>query len=661
MEEIALHYYLVLVDVPLLGGEGLYTYKSGEVLKTGEKVLVPFGRRNRIVEGYVVCPSPAKDGAKEIISHTGWVYFDSIRGELIKWLFENYLPSPKQVIGFLSPETLDRSLTRVVLSAPLNFPGKGLKRKSGLMKTVQFLQDSGGEASVLEIPQTRSLFESNFFEMRREDLREQEPRDDNIKPFLFWAPWKEQSNFLVRLLKQSFNQGSQALVLVPESSLIPPLRNLFEKNGIEAHSYFGGENKMRRAKVFYSAQKSTPLLILGTWLSLFLPFFNLKLICILQEENPSYRVLTPPHFSAVRLSKILAGKSGASLYFFSRSPSSETFLEAYKERSMIKKEDPPLRREIFYYKGDQGLSPEISYQVKRNSALGKRTLIFLNRKGMANVLFCGDCGENFECPSCEIPLTPHREEMLCHYCGFRMETPSICPKCKGFNLKTRGIGLERVEAQLRDFQGGKIILVNSEVARNKEAVRLRIEEFKKDRSSILLGTSIIRGHAIPPVSLVVIVNLDFLIGLPFYSASEKAFQLYKNLKSIASEKVILQVSRKIDLDWLDGEFYLEELKSRKQGGFPPYQRIVRVLFEDPDRESAQSFSQKCANFLREDESLLVTGPLPCFRPRIKGRWRMEVLVRFPWGKIPGKIKGLTFLPFLRKANMKIECDPEELD
>lgn len=661
MVENSLHFYLVLVNVPLPGGEGLYTYKFGEELRVGEKVLVPFGRKNRIVEGYVVSRAQTHDRAKWVINRTGLVYFDSVRGELIKWIFENYLSSPKPLISFLSPETVDRSLTKVSLSPSLFSEEPKSKLKGGLQRVIRSIQDAGGEVPLCELLPSRFLSRSNFWIMKREDLHSQDPIEGKTKPFLFWGSWKEQSDFLAGLLKKSSFQRSQALVLVPESSLIPPLLSFFERNGIEVNSYFGGENRRARAKIFFLSQKKTPLVILGTWLSLFLPFVNLRLVCVLQEENPSYRVLNPPNFSAVRLSGVLAQKSGASWYLFSRSPSCETFLQAYKERSLLKKEEPSVKKEIYLYKGNKGLSPEISFQVKRNSALGKRTLIFLNRKGMANILFCKDCGENFKCPSCDIPLTPHREEMACHYCGFRMKTPSFCPRCKGPNLKTKGIGLERVESQLKDLLEDKIILVNSEVARNKEEVRKKIEAFKQEPSSVLLGTSIIRGYPIPPVSLVIILNLDFLIGLPFYSASEKALQLYKNLKSLASEKVILQVSRKIDLDWLEEDFYLEELKFRKQGGFPPYQRIIRILFEDEDLESVEKSSKRCADFLWEKSNLLVTGPLPCFRPRIKGRWRMEILIRFPWGKIPEEIRGLSRLPFLRKVNMKIECDPEELD
>jgi primosomal protein N' len=659
------YYFNVLVDVPLPGGEGLYTYGSSEKLQVGERIMVPFGKKDKIVEGYVISSAAPKGEIKAVYLRTGNRYFDEVRAAMINWIMENYISSPKPILNYLSPVTLKRALTKISLSPSYpNLEKQFLPRSRSLKKAIAFLEERNGEAYLEDFPGSRSLpllLKSKVIDTVLEPLRKQHPVKKEPKSCLFWAPWREQYQLLLSLLRKAQEQKLQALVLVPESSLIEPLSSALAKDGVECLNFSGEQSPKVRRKIVFNCQHESSLILVGTWLSLFLPFWNLGLICVLQEENSAYRVLSPPYFPAVGLTRVLARNSGADLYLFSRAPSVESYLEAYRDRTLIKKEGKAILREVLYYRGERGLAPDIVYAIKRNSLEGKRTLVFLNRKGYANCLQCEDCGEDFSCPFCGVRLTPHQEELICHYCGHREEIPIVCPNCKGTNLKARGVGLEKVETQLKSILGELVILVNSEVAKSKKAVRAKIEAFKDNPSSVLLGTSILQGHAIPPVSLVVLVNLDFSLSLPFYSATERAYQLYKNLESLASEKIILQVSRQVNLDWLDEDFYLEELQSRKQTGFPPYKRIMRILFEAEEKSALWEAARKVKEYLDAYNSFVATEPIPCFHYKLRGRWRAEILVRFPVGAVPEELRNLYRIRLPRKVEMQLQLDPEELN
>jgi primosomal protein N' (replication factor Y) len=660
------YYFNVLVDVPLPAGEGLYTYGSYFELPVGERVLIPLGKKNKVVPGYIFSPAEPKNGVKAILERTEKKYFDDVRASLIDWIMRNYVSSSKVLLNFLFLELLEEAQTKISFSS--NFSDLKekliLKRKKSSKRLIAFLQNRGGITYLKDLPQNRSLswlLETKVLETSWEPLREQKLVKNPPKVTLFWASWKEQYQLLLELLKEMQKQGRQSLILVPESSLIEPLSSLLAKEKLGTLSFYGEQGARLKREIIFKSQSESSLILLGTWISLFLPFFNLGLVCVLQEESPAYRVLSPPNFQAVNLAKVLAEASGAAIYLFSRAPSLSSYLEAYREQTLIKKEDKPVEREVLHYRGDKGLAFAVLSEIRRYSREGKRTLIFLNRKGYANVLQCEDCGMDFSCPFCGVRLTPHLDGLICHYCGYRQELPLLCPNCRGTNLKAKGIGLEKLEDQLKSLFGDLVISVSSEVARSKRAVRSKIEAFRNNPSSILLGTSILQGHAFPPISLVVLLNLDFSLSLPFYSATERAYQLYKNLESLASEKIILQVSRPLNLDWLDGDFYIQELRSRKEAGFPPYRRLLRILFQAEEKSTIWEAASTAKKILESIPSLVATAPIPCYHNRIKGKWRLEILVRFPVGPVPEELKTLYHLRLPKKVEMLLQLDPEELD
>ncbi|MGB9553119.1 MAG: hypothetical protein ACPL7L_01930, partial [bacterium] len=466
------YYFDVLVDVPLPPGEGLYTYGSPFKLQIGEKVLVPFGKKNQVIPGYVLSPGEFKNDVKAVLEGTGKKYFDEVRAALMHWIWQNYFSSSKTLLDLLSLHLLEEVRTKAFLSFESSrLEGKlGLKRKRSWKRLVSFLQDRGGAAYLKEIPYSKalsSLLKTEAVKFSLESLKEQVFRENSSKSVLFWAPWKEQFYFLLRLLREAQKQRKQALVLIPENSLIEPLLSLLEKEKVEVFSYSGEQSPKLKRQVIFKCQHEESFILLGTWLCLFLPFFNLGLICVLQEESPAYHVLSPPNFQAVSVAKRLARYSGCEIYLFSRAPSLSSYLEAYRGRTLIIRESERIEKSIIHYRGEKGLAPEVLRAIKLNSQEGKRTLIFLNRRGYANCLQCEDCGEAFSCPNCGVRLTPHSHELICHYCGYRRELPLVCPNCHGTNLKAKGMGLEKLEQQLKTIFGDLVITVSSEVARSK--------------------------------------------------------------------------------------------------------------------------------------------------------------------------------------------------
>jgi len=659
------HFFKIFLDVPLLAGEGLYTYGSQEALICGEKVLVPFGRGTKTVSGYVLGEGEPRE-AKPVYSRTGQKYFDEVRAGLILWIWSHYLSSSRSLLGYLSPQILEESLKKVQLNLSLGDSSQTTKdlKSPGLRKAFSFLLERGGSAYLEEIPYRRSIASLEKKGLARgelEQLKGQEKTWEKSERCLFWGPWKEQLRFLMEKLQEALDSGKQTLVLLPENSLISPLVEILKKQGISSLEYSGDLGAREKRKVFFSSQNDPRSIILGTWVSLFLPFFRLGGIYVLHEESKVYRILSPPHFHAVKAAKALAKLSGASLVLFSRAPSLESYLDTYQDLKLIKKETPAIKREVVIHRGNKGLAPSVLRTVQKFSQEGKRSLIFLNRKGYANILHCEDCGEDFNCPYCSVHLTPHVEELICHYCGYRAQIPLYCPRCHGTNLKTRGVGLEKLESLLRPLMGDSLLRVDSEVIKSRKGIEEKVRSFREIPGSVLLATSILQGHAVPPVSLVVLINLDYSLGLPYYTATERAFQLLKNLESLALEKLMVQVSSPLSLNWLEEDFYLEELRARKEAGFPPYRRILRLLFEGAPEELVWEAARKVRGAIEQTSEFLLTDPIPCMHYKIKGKWRVEMLMRFPNGPIPEDFRKIPKISLPKGVQLQLQLEPEELD
>jgi primosomal protein N' (replication factor Y) len=286
-------------------------------------------------------------------------------------------------------------------------------------------------------------------------------------------------------------------------------------------------------------------------------------------------------------------------------------------------------------------------QVLRN---GQQAILFLNRRGTATYVFCRDCGYSLRCPNCDMPLTYHspRSALTCHHCGYRRKMPKSCPNCGGKRIRQYGTGTEKVEAEVHEmFPQARTLRWEYETTRKKGAHDLILEHFVAHRADVLVGTQMLaKGLDLPLVTLVGVVLADVGLNLPDYRAAERTFQVLTQVSGRAGRsplggKVVLQtfepdhyvIQSAARHDY--AAFYRQELEYRRQLGYPPFAKLVRLEYRHLNAGQAESAAKDLASQIKvwlsaEDRRAThMIGPVPCFFARLNGMYRWQIILRGP--------------------------------
>jgi primosomal protein N' (replication factor Y) len=315
----------------------------------------------------------------------------------------------------------------------------------------------------------------------------------------------------------------------------------------------------------------------------------------------------------------------------------------------------------------------------------QQAILFINRRGMATYIFCRDCGYSMKCPQCDIPLTYHigtpkhqgrgksrrTDGLICHRCNYHRGLPTKCPKCGGTRIKQYGTGTERVEQEVQSqFPNANTIRWDWETTRKKGAHDVILDHFANHQADVLIGTQMLaKGLDLPLVTLVGVVLADVGLNLPDYRAAERTFQVLTQVAGRAGRsplggQAILQtfqpdhyVIRSASGHDYRG-FYQQELAHRRNLGYPPYTKLVRLEFRGDHQAKVESTAHKVAAQIRgwliqgQHQSTEIIGPAPCFFMRISGYYRWQIILRGPNPAAILRNKNL--------GNSRVEVDPPSL-
>ena len=241
--------------------------------------------------------------------------------------------------------------------------------------------------------------------------------------------------------------------------------------------------------------------------------------------------------------------------------------------------------------------------LRQNLDAGGQTLVFLNRRGFATYLVCGDCGHVIRCPNCSVTLTYHRnrERNVCHYCDYSLPAPAVCPGCNGGAITLLGQGTERVEEELREqFPTARIARMDRDTTAGKGGHARILKGLEDGTTDILVGTQMIaKGHDFPGVTLVGVLAIDTVLNFPDFRSAERAFQLLTQVIGRAGRgdnpgRVVVQslmpdhyaIARALAHD---GEgFYREELAFREEAGYPPFAYLAALHFSGNVEEAVRA-------------------------------------------------------------------------
>lgn len=477
-----------------------------------------------------------------------------------------------------------------------------------------------------------------------------------FSPFLLYGVTGSGKTLIyLKALEEAVRLGKKAVMLAPEIALTPwpaaYLKSIFPGRVALSHS---GLSEGERMDEWTRILEGHADVVVGARSALFTPLKDLGLIIVDEEHETSYKQEDGVRYNARDAALVLGKELGITVVLGSATPSVETFQNAItgKIRRLVLKnrvEDVGLPEvEIIGMKGCKDvISPRLSGLLGETLASKKQAILFLNRRGFSNCLICRDCGHSFTCLNCSVTLTLHkgRKSLLCHYCDLTMPAPHECPTCASLDLITPGSGTEKVEEEVkRLFPEARVERLDRDTASLKGAVRKTIEEMDNGRIDVLIGTQMVsKGHHFPNVTLVGVISGDTSLNIPDFRSSERTFQLITQAAGRAGRgkdagRVVIQtlnpdhfcLSAALEHDY--GSFFSKEIEAREELSYPPFTRlcVLRVdgLVEERVIAAVKGLQAASDRTIKTRKmSVQVLGPAPALVPKVRNRYRWQLLLK----------------------------------
>jgi len=336
-------------------------------------------------------------------------------------------------------------------------------------------------------------------------------------------------------------KGQQVILLIPEIALTYQTVSRFYQRFGERISIMNSKmSQGERYDQSLRARNGELDIIIGPRSALFTPFQNLGLIIIDEEHENSYKSETTPKYHAIEVAIKRAELTNASVILGSATPSLESYDKAKKgeyklftltkrakEAALPKVWIVDLREEL-KKKNKSIFSQKLKELISDRLAKKEQIMLFLNRRGYAGFVSCRSCGHVMKCPHCDISLTTHNGgKMICHFCGFEELQPILCPTCKSKYIAAFGTGTQKVEELVkREFPEARVLRMDADTTKNKGGHENILAAFAGHKADILVGTQmIVKGHDFPKVTLMGIIAADLSLYAGDFRAAERTFQL----------------------------------------------------------------------------------------------------------------------------------------
>ena len=464
----------------------------------------------------------------------------------------------------------------------------------------------------------------------------------------------------------------KAIVLVPEIALTPQTIERFASrfpgqvavmhSGLKLGERFDQWTKIRNGD--YNV-------VIGSRSAIFAPIDSLGLVVIDEEHEWTYKNNeSAPKYHSRDVAMQLAGLTRATVVLGSASPDVGSYLRALKGRYRLSQlssrflesenKNPDSRhlasvrvvdmREELRNGNDHILSNSLYSHLSQTIARGEQAILFLNRRGSSSFTQCRSCGHVFKCSSCDISYTYHGASgrLQCHYCGRHRRPYSECSSCGSSLLSRYGIGTQYLEDEINTmFPESNVLRWDRDSATRPDKYEEILDKFRSGQSQILIGTQMIaKGHHLPGVTLVGVISADVGLGLPDFRSGERSFQLLCQVAGRSGRgekpgKVIIQTFQPDHYAITSAatqeydQFFRIESQYRKNNGYPPYSKMIRLVNQNTNESKALEESKKITTlFLQErDKSDLsdidVIGPTPAFPARVRGHYRWQIILRGP--------------------------------
>jgi primosomal protein N' (replication factor Y) len=525
---------------------------------------------------------------------------------------------------------------------------------------------------------------------------------------LFGPPASGKTEVIIETIKSTFAKGQQSLILIPEIFLsyqeIVRYSSKFAEGNVGEVAILHSQLKPSEITTIWNGVKSGEIkIIISTRMGIFLPFKNLGLVVVDEEQDISHKQWdTPPFYHtrqiATLLQKIYASEptqpSGPTtgdpevkplevkVLLVSSTPSLNSYQKVATPNKWQLVKLPPLKTNSvtvknptielvdlkkYYKKGQQiFVSNELRFSLKNILDRNKIAMLLVPRRGKSTTIICQDCQEVPTCPDCQVPLVHSENNYRCLHCSFKISNISKCPHCGSFRLSDIGFGTESVKDTIQiTFPSAKIAIADSSTFKNSTYRQKVLNDLYNNKLDFLVGTyTIAKGLDIKDVELVTILNADNWPGQTDFRFDENylstIFQLAGRVNrpgGTQNGKCLIQTFDPVNRiftylkNWDWKEFVKYELDNRKSLNYPPFKHLIKITYRNYNKETVEKeldkLHKRLEKYQNEERSDTTNNAVQLLPPyfghqeQLRGEWRKHLLLK------------VTTLPITDKKLLKI--------
>ena len=560
-------------------------------------------------------PKPFKFGTQEKIKDKEIIYYYLSEED------KKLTLKQQEIVDFLKLKKEDRleNFSKSIIKTLVN--KNVLKEKKVLLSTI--------------IEEKKDFKEIYLSDKQKEIYNEIINSKDN-KFLLYGVTGSGKTLIYLHLINYYISQGKTALLLVPEISLTIQtmnfFKNYFKENIAILHSSLSDREKYNE---YLKIKRKDVSVVIGVRSAIFAPISDIGIVIIDEEHSDTYNEYSKnPKYSTKDIAIFRSEYNNAKLLLSSATPLVKDYYLAEKTKEykllklLNKYNDLKLDIKIIDLKENKKLSyfsNELKDKILEKLEKKEQVILFLNRKGYANYVMCASCGEVKKCPNCDISLTYYKKDNIlkCSYCEYIEKYVNLCNKCHEEDLNIMGVGTEKIEEELNIlFKDYKILRMDMDTTKRKGSYERIIEDFKKHKYDILVGTQMIaKGLDFESVTLVGIINADTSLMIPSYNAIENTYSLLSQVsgrsgRSNKKGEVIIQtynpdnygISEVVKQDY--ESFYRQEIEIRKKLLYPPFSNMLTLKIKSINIDLVKEHIIKIYKYLKLNlkETTSILGP-----------------------------------------------------